>query len=205
MPVRKVVKKSKVKPKKTPRSVEDTPKKPFYRGPVVPGNQLWRNAKFIGRPTLFGDHKKLWEAAVEYFQWCDSNPLSRNEPVKFEGSMTVEAIEVGRPYTLTGLCIWLGCSESYFRNCRSDKSTDEFLTVVDMIEQTVRDQQLSGAIVNIFNGPLVSKLQELVDKTDVTTKGESIAAPAINIYNMAPPFAEAEKEVENLKSDKDDN
>lgn len=198
MPVRKVVKK--IAERKISRSVKGTPKTPVNVAAFKPGNQLWKRAGINnGRPTLFADPKVLWQKACEYFQWCEDNPIERNEPVKFEGNMTVEAVEVGRPYTLCGLSVWLGCSESYFRNCRSDKSSDEFLTVVDAIEQTIRDQQISGAVVNVFNGPIVARLQSLVEKTDVTTKGESVTAPAINIYNTAPPFAINEAEVDNDK------
>jgi hypothetical protein len=39
------------------------------------GNQFWKLRSKHGRDTLFESPEKMWEAACEYFQWCDDNPL----------------------------------------------------------------------------------------------------------------------------------
>lgn len=198
MPAKKVVVKVEKKKisKKTPKSTNDIPKSRIPANAFPVGNQLWKQRAKHGRDYLFKDPAKLWEAAVEYFTWCDNNPLSRNEPVKFEGMMSVEEVEVGRPYTLTGFCFYIRCAESYFRRFDYEQAPPDLITVVEAILATVRDQQISGAIVNIFNGPLVSKLNDLVEKTDITTKGEAVGMPTFNILNNAPTFARAEKDVD---------
>ena len=38
------------------------------------GNQFWMLRSKHGRDKLFATPEALWEAACEYFQWCDENP-----------------------------------------------------------------------------------------------------------------------------------
>ena len=38
------------------------------------GNQFWKLHSKHGRDTLFSTPDLMWEAACEYFQWCDDNP-----------------------------------------------------------------------------------------------------------------------------------
>lgn len=37
------------------------------------GNQFWMLRSKHGRDKLFATPEALWEAACEYFQWCDEN------------------------------------------------------------------------------------------------------------------------------------
>ena len=39
------------------------------------GNQFWLARSTHGRDKIFGDKDILWDAAVEYFQWVEDNPL----------------------------------------------------------------------------------------------------------------------------------
>lgn len=38
------------------------------------GNKFWMLRSKHGRDKLFSTPELLWEAACEYFQWCDENP-----------------------------------------------------------------------------------------------------------------------------------
>ena len=42
------------------------------------GNEGWRNRSKHGRDTLFAFPPLMWEAACEYFKWCDENPFVRS-------------------------------------------------------------------------------------------------------------------------------
>ena len=39
------------------------------------GNEFWKLRSKHGRDKIFSDPNMLWEAACEYFQWCQDNPL----------------------------------------------------------------------------------------------------------------------------------
>ena len=85
------------------------------------GNQFWMLRSKHGRDKLFATPEALWEAACEYFQWCDENPwttrkaIQRTMPVRRKKGKRTETVneqqtqqEVSptqRPYSLTGLCM----------------------------------------------------------------------------------------------------
>lgn len=47
------------------------------------GNQFWKRRSKHGRDKLFKTPDVLWEAACEYFQWCDDNPLLEERLYQF--------------------------------------------------------------------------------------------------------------------------
>ena len=46
-------------------------------------NQFWKQRSKHGRDMLFASPTLLWEAACEYFEWCEDNPIT--EPRSFGG------------------------------------------------------------------------------------------------------------------------
>lgn len=203
MPVRKVVKKAK-KSKAVKTLGGFQLKKRATRPDVVErskGNDWWNLRSRHGRKKLFETPELMWEAAGEYFQHCIDNPDERGEIVKYEGSASVEEIETRRPFTWERLCLYLDCSTGYFRAFRCTTEDRDFLSVIEKIDDVIRSQQYDGVLGGHFPGQIVSQYLGLVSRTDVTTKDEKVStvAPAINIYNTAPPFATNEAEVDNDK------
>lgn len=185
-------------------------KKQKPRGISVPiGNELWKIRSKHGTDLLFKSPELLWEAACEYFEWCIKNPLMKaeNKVVSNGGNMgsSVELHEepVKRPFTLDGLCLYMKCNSAYLRQFKTNKAYLEkgsgFPTVIDAIERTIFNQQYEGAASGFFNANIVSRALGLIDKQDITTAGEKIAAPEFKIFNSAPPLAGDEKSVENRK------
>lgn len=103
------------------------------------GNTFWKLRSKHGRKKLFETPELLWEAACEYFQWCDENPwlqkkaIQKTTPVpKTKGrgknkTITVEKEQqihqevspTARPYSLTGFCIYIGASSGYWTNFKA--------------------------------------------------------------------------------------
>lgn len=46
------------------------------------GNRYWELREKHGRNKIYEAPEQIWEAACEYFQWCDDNPWYKNEAVK---------------------------------------------------------------------------------------------------------------------------
>lgn len=141
------------------------------------GNQFWKLRSKHGRDKLFASPELLWEAACEYFEWCEENPLMESKPMVVsmgsnQGS-SVEMTEIPkmRAFTLHGLCLYLSCSTSYFRAFRSTiKEQDkDFLTVIDEIEQTIYDQKFTGAASGFLNPNIIARDLGLTDKVDQKT------------------------------------
>ena len=62
------------------------------------GNQFWMLRSKHGRDKLFATPEALWEAACEYFQWCDENPwttrkaIQRTMPVRRKKGKRTETV-----------------------------------------------------------------------------------------------------------------
>jgi len=139
------------------------------KGGAPIGNQFWKLRSKHGRDKLFATPELMLEAAYEYFQWCDNNPWIKNDVVKGGEQAGMKlAIETERPYTLTGLCLYLGCSSSYFRVFKSELEEDpqDFLTVITRIEEVIETQQFEGAAVGAFNANIIARKLGLSDKKE---------------------------------------
>lgn len=166
------------------------------------GNNFWEIRSKHGRDKLFSSPNLMWEAACEYFQWCNDHPFYRAEnKIVSNGGNSGSSVElhkepVKRPYTMEGLTLFLGCALSYFRSFKATTTDKDFLTVIEQIQQTVYDQQFGGATSGFFNANIISRALGLIDKQDVTSGGEKIVAPEFKVFTSAPPMASDEKEIE---------
>lgn len=141
--------------------------------PAPKGNQFWKLRNKQGRDTLFETSEKVIDAAFEYFDWCDKHPLYRQEAVK-SGSECGRIIDIPirRPYSLSGLCCYLQCSQNYFYQFKK-KSNEKFKEALELIENIIETQQFEGAVVGIFNTSIIARKLGLREQTDITTNGQS--------------------------------
>ena len=135
-------------------------------------NQFWKNRSKHGRDRLFKTSKALWKAAQEYFEWVDKHPWYKNEWK--DGKM--RKIPTARPYTVSGLSIYLNTSESYWREFRKNENLPEdFLSIIANIENIIRTQKFEGAATGAFNSNIIARDLGMVDKTALTdAEGNSI-------------------------------
>lgn len=140
------------------------------------GNQFWKLRSKHGRDKLFATPELLWEAACEYFQWCIDNPLLETKAFNTsKEGVKNHIIPKTRVFTLHGICLYLGCSTSYFRTFKSTlKEVDkDFLTVITRIEETVYQQKFEGAASEMFNANIIARDLGLTDKKEETKKIKS--------------------------------
>jgi hypothetical protein len=142
------------------------------------GNQFWKLRSKHGRDKIFSTPDLMWDAACEYFDWCEENPFIECKPmvVASGGNMgsSIEMAEIPkkRPFTLHELCIYLDCSSSYFRAFKSTaKEVDkDFLTVIEKIEEVIYSQKFSGAATGFFNANIIARDLGLADKKEIDKK-----------------------------------
>lgn len=129
------------------------------------GNQFWKLRAKHGRDKLFQTPQLLWEAACEYFEWCEKHPLYETKAFAFQGVITTKEIPVMRAMTLSQLCFYLHCNEAYFRQFKLNLPKDEkdFTTVINEIELTIFNQKFQGAAANLLNANIISRDLGLVD------------------------------------------
>jgi hypothetical protein len=146
------------------------------------GNSYWKRRSKHGRDKIFASPDLLWEAACEYFQWVDTHPWYRNEPIKSgEKAGTIVRVATARPYTLHALCLYLGVSASYFRNFKIEQTasptSEGFLTVIGAIYAVIYVQKFEGAVVGAFNANVISRdlgsasrKENAIEKTTITVQ-----------------------------------
>lgn len=132
------------------------------------GNQFWKLRSKHGRDKLFSTPEMLWEAATEYFQWCDDNPFKEAKLFSYQGALIEGAVNKLRAYTLNGLCLYLDCTEDYFRNFKSQERKDKegFITVITRIEKTIYNQKFTGAAADLLNPNIIARDLGLSDRSE---------------------------------------
>lgn len=146
------------------------------------GNQFWKLRSKHGRNKLFSTPELLWEAACEYFEWCDENPLQEEtiQKIKVNGEgekIQRENLNKLRPYTLHGLCLYLDCNTVYFNHFKkalkdkTDEISKDFSKVVTRIEETIYNQKFEGASAGFFNANIIARDLGLSDKREQEING----------------------------------
>lgn len=130
------------------------------------GNKYYLLADNPGRPLIFNSPDELWEKTLEYFVWVDENPIITYD---YKGGAATKCkYENQRPYTKSGLCVFLNISDDTFENY---KKREGFLGIITYIEEIIRTQKFEGATVGIFNHNIIARDLGLVDKRENDNKG----------------------------------
>lgn len=135
------------------------------------GNQFWKVRTKHGRDLIFKDPETMWQAACEYFEWCDKHPLIE---IDFKGKdATRVRLPKMRAYTLQGLCLFLGVNTKYFNEF--EKTCDKgFSEIVLRIRETVYEQKFTGSAAGFLNPNIIARDLGLREQTDLTTKGKPL-------------------------------
>jgi hypothetical protein len=134
--------------------------------PAPKENQFWKARASHGTEKIFKTPKALWDAACEYFEWCDANPWYKHDPVKAgpEFGKTV-LTPTARPYTIMGLCIFLDCTEQTLSNYGTKEGYEDYFGVVSNIKGIIYTQKFEGAAVGAFNANIIARDLGLKDAT----------------------------------------
>lgn len=172
---------------------------------TVLGNQWYLLRSKHGRDKLFASPEMMWQAALEYFEWCELNPDKKAELVKYEGYAQEVEVSIRRPYTIYDVCRYLDCNTEYFvhfkraiqakPDAQRTKEDRDFCQVIGAIEESIKAQQIRGAMNGFFNSNLVARLNNIADRQDVTSGDKPLVTPEIKVYNVGPPLAGSEEEV----------
>ncbi len=109
--------------------------------------------------------QQLWESAVNYFKWCEDNPMMEKRTV-LSGKASGGKVEVEfvRPYTIKAFCLHANVSERWISDLKEIHSQNsEWVMVMEKILYIIYNQNLEGAIVGTYNPIIISKLLN-VDK-----------------------------------------
>lgn len=129
------------------------------------GNQFWKARSSHGRNPIFGSPDDLWNAACEYFEWVEANPLYEDKIVSYQGVTTHEPVAKMRAMTAAGLCLFLDISRQSWDEYRKRQ---DFLAVTSRIEDVIRSQKFAGAAADLLNANIIARDLGLADKSEVS-------------------------------------
>lgn len=120
-----------------------------------------------GATKISNTPEDLWQKAIDYFKWCDENPITAKRTLTGgKNAGDKKEVEFVRPYTIEGFCLHAGISKTYLKDIINthDKST-QWHMVAEKISYIIYTQNLEGAIVDLYNPIMVSKVLNM-DKGD---------------------------------------
>jgi hypothetical protein len=140
------------------------------------GNQFWKLRSKHGRDKLFATPELLWEAACEYFQWVEDNPLYETKAFAYQGTVKKEVLPKMRAMLMDQLCFYLHCNEAYFRQFKASlpEGEKDFSTVIADIEKTIYVYKFQGAAADLLNANIIARDLGLTERSDITSDGEKI-------------------------------
>lgn len=150
--------------------------------PAPKGNQFW---KLVGvswhKTKTFESPAQLWEKACEYFDWIDQNPWEKVDAAK-AGDRFGEHVTIPttRPYTISGLCLYLGISEETLSNYEKSEGYEAYFGVTKAIKQVCYTQKFEGAAVGAFNANIIARDLGLSDKQEITSTKIKVSRKPVN-------------------------
>ncbi len=120
--------------------------------------------KYIQTPEI------LWQYFLDYKKAVKSNPILVQDYVGKDANMVYREKE--RPLTIDGFECYLNDKgiindlSNYFAN--SDNRYSDYSTICHAIKKSVRNDQIEGGMAGIYNPSITQRLNNLVEKSEVT-------------------------------------
>ena len=132
------------------------------------------------KPKLLTEDQFI-ELFIEWKEYLENNPIKKQVFVGKDGRHDYELIP--RPYTLEGFLNFAEekiCNvHQYFENREGRYST--YVDICTRIKRTIRQNQIENGLAGLYNPSITQRLNNLTEKTDVTTNGEAINEIKISI------------------------
>lgn len=143
------------------------------------GNQFWKMRSKHGRDKIFATPQIMLDACYEYFEYQSRQSWVKIDYRGKENEMV--QIPTSSPFTLTGLCIFLGVNTVYFTHFedgikgKDDDMSKDFCKVITHVREIIYTQKFEGASTGAYNANIIARDLGLRDSQDITSKGESIS------------------------------
>lgn len=120
--------------------------------------------------------EKLYNTYLDYLDDLKDHKFYKVEPIK-SGDRAGELIHipVDKPRTVLGFCEFSGMeSATYYEylNAVSVNIDKELVSVITRINNSIKDNQISGALANVYNPMVAMRINNIGDKTEQTIIAE---------------------------------
>jgi len=132
--------------------------------PAPAGNRFWEQRTKHGRDKLFSSPEVLLSAAMEYFQWCEDNPLME---IDYRGKDVIQVeLPKMRAFTWDGLELFLGIYS--LRDYKTNPDYKDFSQVITQIGKIIDNQKFTGAAAGLLNANIIARDLGLKEHTDLS-------------------------------------
>jgi len=131
----------------------------------------------------------LWDDAVEYFMWCEANPIYKQEMIKQTGDIV--DIKYPRPFNLPALCLHCGITVQYMNDIARNSQAGEYHLVAQKILQVIYAQNFEYSMVGIFNANMTIRKLDLGREAEGGGSGATIH---IEVVGNGPELSRSEYE-----------
>lgn len=118
---------------------------------------------------------------LKWVQYVEDNPIKKQVFVGKDGRHDYELIP--RPYTMEGFLNYAEenvCNvHQYFENRENRYST--YVDICTRVKRVIRQNQIENGLAGLYNPSITQRLNNLTEKTDVTSNGENINEIKISI------------------------
>jgi hypothetical protein len=153
------------------------------------GNSFWKQRTKHGRDKIFANADLMWEAACEYFQWVEDNPLS--EAIVYQGELSEKEKPLMRAMTISGMCIQWDTDQEYLSHFENNLDLDkpeskDFLRVIKKIREVIKTQKFEGASAGLLNPNIIARDLGLADKvSNDHTSSDGSMTPSIDASKLS--------------------
>jgi len=140
------------------------------------GNQFWKARAKHGRDKIFKTPELMLEAAFDYFEWVEDNPLEK--AIIYQGAVSASPEKLMRAMTIKGLCIYWGVNTQYLNDFIGDldlekKESKDFSLVISTIKEIIETQKFEGASAGLLNPNIIARDLGLTDKKELSGSVEN--------------------------------
>lgn len=140
----------------------------------------------MGRTKLIQTPEEMWSLFEDYKKETKDNPILRHVFVGKDGASAMEKKE--RPLTFEGFENYLVLNKiitdvsDYFEN--KDNRYKDYVPVCRAIKRIIRQDQIEGGMVGIYNPSVTQRLNGLVEKTQTDLKADvKVEQTTITIFD----------------------
>lgn len=120
----------------------------------------------MGKHRAIETPEMMWELFEAYCEEVRSNPLIKVEYVGKDGERVETPLP--RPLTIEGFKNYLwehaGDAQRYFNN--RDGAFGDYAPIIQRAREVIRQQQIEGGMVGMYNANLTARLNGLTEKTE---------------------------------------
>jgi hypothetical protein len=135
----------------------------------------------MGKHKTIETPDQMWELFEAYKKTVAKNPILIQDYVGKDGQMVYR--ERQRPLTMEGFENY--CEDNicfvhqYFVN--QEQRYGDYVNICSRIKRSIRQDQIEGGMASIYNPSITQRLNNLTEKTDVTTNGKELNEIKVSI------------------------